>query len=228
MNAPVSGQRPLFPLIRHLSARLTPIFLQTPVSANQITTASLGLGLAAAGLLTTPDPATDLAAAGLLLGAYVLDNCDGEVARARGRASSFGRHYDTFVDWVVHTAFFVGLGVGVEARLGDDLWFWMGIIAAAGGTLNYALGRLFEYLDGKAAAGSRDEVREGDSSAQRPTTTGQWLVFAFRELARADFCFLVVALALPGWLWVLLPAGMVGAQAYWMTVCIKSARRNRA
>ena len=40
--------------------------------------------------------------------------------------------------------------------------------------------------------------------------------FAFRKLTRADFCFIVLALALFDVVWVLLPAGAVGAQVYWL------------
>jgi hypothetical protein len=43
------------------------------------------------------------------------------------------------------------------------------------------------------------------------------VVFAFRELTRADFCFIVLALVLFDVVWVLLPAAAVGAQVYWLT-----------
>jgi len=206
----------LFPLIRHISARLTPLLVRLPVTANQITTASMILGLAVGWLLTRGTAHTDIAAGALLVSAYVLDNCDGEVARAKGQCTTFGMHYDTFADWVVHTAFFIGLGFGVQARLDDDIWLWMGIAAAAGGTINYGLGWLFIYLD-------KEDEPDSAQSHRQPETPAEWLVFAFRELARADFCFLVLALAIPGSLWLLLPAGMVGAQVYWMALCIKNA-----
>jgi hypothetical protein len=44
--------RSLFPLVRHLSALLSPPLIRSPISANQITSASMLLGLGAAGLMT--------------------------------------------------------------------------------------------------------------------------------------------------------------------------------
>ena len=46
---------------------------------------------------------------------------------------------------------------------------------------------------------------------------GKWLVFVLRELARADFCFIVLALAALDWLPYLLPFAAVGSQVYWIT-----------
>ena len=32
---------------------------------------------------------------------YVLDNCDGEIARLKDQCSTFGMWFDTLVDWIV-------------------------------------------------------------------------------------------------------------------------------
>ena len=58
-----------------------------------------------------------------------------------------------------------------------------------------------------------------------PTTPLLWVIYFYRELSRADFCFLVLLLALLGGLWVLLPAGAIGAQIYWMTQFVRGARQ---
>ena len=42
------------------------------------------------------------------------------------------------------------------------------------------------------------------------------LIDAFRELARADFWLIVLALALADWMRYLLPLAAVGAQVYWI------------
>ena len=58
---------------------------------------------------------------------------------------------------------------------------------------------------------------------KRPTKAdalGKWLVFVFRELARADFCFIVLILAAFDWLIYLLPFAALGSQAYWITFFI--------
>ena len=96
--------KPLFPLIRHLSARTTPMLLKIPLTANQVTFISMVLGLAAAGLFAQGDVKTQLAGSLVFFVSYLLDNCDGEIARARKQSSKIGKMYDSFVDWVVHVA----------------------------------------------------------------------------------------------------------------------------
>jgi phosphatidylglycerophosphate synthase len=202
----------VFPLIRFLSRPVTGILVRLPVSANQVTAASLVFGLGAAWAAAQGRWESDFAAGVLLFVAYVLDNCDGDIARLKNQCSRFGMYFDSFVDWVVHTAFFVGLGFGVEASTDEAIWLWLGLAAGAGGTFNYALGFMFDAPD------------QAPEHSRRPATIGEWLLFAFRELTRADFCFIVLALAVFDVLWVLLPAGAIGAQVYWMTALFKRSR----
>ena len=227
MNATVNNQ--LFPLIRYLSKIATPVLMRLPVSANQITAASLVSGLAAAWCLIQGKMAWDISAGALFVITYVLDNCDGEIARLKDQCSEFGMRFDTFVDWAVHTAFFAALGIGVAGRFDNDLWLWMGMIAAAGGTINYGVSF---YLDAHEKAKTEAEaIREGGGEGKRPEKThrepeglSDWVLYAFRELTRADFCFIVLALAVFDLTWFLLPTAAVGAHAYWATQFIRGAR----
>ena len=227
MNAAVNNQ--LFPLIRYLSKVATPALMRLPVTANQITAASLVSGLGAAWCLMQGSMAWDIAAGALFVITYVLDNCDGEIARLKDQCSDFGMHFDTFVDWAVHTAFFAALGIGVAGRFDSDLWLWMGMIAAAGGTINYGIGF---YLDARAKAETETEaIREGGGEGERPEEThrepeglSDWFLYIFRELTRADFCFIILALALFDVTRVLLPAGAIGSQVYWITQFFQGAR----
>lgn len=203
---------PVFPLIRRVSRPVTGVLVRLPVSANQVTALSLLFGLGAAWALTLGRWESDLAAGGLLFVAYILDNCDGDIARLKNQCSRFGMYFDSFVDWAVHTAFFVGLGIGVEAATDEAIWLWLGLAAGAGGTFNYVLGLMFAAPD------------QAPEHSRRPATIGEWLLFAFRELTRADFCFIVLALAAFDVLWVLLPAGAIGAQVYWVTALFKRSR----
>jgi phosphatidylglycerophosphate synthase len=191
---------------------VTGLLARLPVSANQVTAASLVLGLGAAWAAAEATHGWAIASGLLMVGAYILDNCDGEIARLKMQCFSFGMHFDSFVDWAVHTALFWGLGVGTSAATGDAFWNWLGLAAAMGGTINYALG----YILGAGPTTAE--------SARPPVTAGEWVLFMFRELTRADFCFIVLALGLIDALWVLLPAGAIGAQVYWMTALIKRSR----
>ncbi len=216
MNA--TANNPLFPLIRHLSKYATPVFMRLPVSANHITAASLVSGLAAAWCLMQGSRTWDIAAGALFVMTYVLDNCDGEIARLKDQCTTFGMRFDSFVDWAVHTAFFAALGYGAAARFGNDLWFWLGLAAAAGCTINYCVGFFLDARD-KAAADSEEAwaASKTGETAREPEGLSDWFLYAFRELTRADFCFIVLALAIFDVTWVLIPAGAIGSQVYWIT-----------
>jgi 1L-myo-inositol 1-phosphate cytidylyltransferase / CDP-L-myo-inositol myo-inositolphosphotransferase len=216
MSAP---QTTILPLIRFFSRPATAVLAKLPISPNQITAASLVLGLGAAGAAMQATQPWAIAAGLLMTGAYVLDNCDGEIARLKNQGSRFGMYFDTFVDWAVHTAFFWALGVGMAAATQEAFWNWLGMAAAVGGTINYGLGFILAAPDPET-----DGAPVGTEDRQRPQTPGEWILFAFRELTRADFCFIVLAFALFDALWVLLPTGAIGAQVYWLTATIKRAR----
>ena len=206
----VPRPKPLFPLIRHISARTTPMLLKTPLTANQVTFISMLLGLTAAGLFAQGDVKTQFAGSLVFFVCYLLDNCDGEIARARKQNSKTGQMFDTFVDWVVHAAFFVGLGWGVAGSTGQELWFWFGVSGSAGASINYFLG-LYAIMK------QSDEAEDGDpDNYDHPDTWEQAVIFAFRELARADFWLLVIILTVFDFLWILLPAAAIGAHVYWI------------
>jgi phosphatidylglycerophosphate synthase len=207
----------LFPLIRHFSARLTPLLARTPVSANQVTTASLVTGLAACALFTLDDYWTNLAAALLFSLSYVLDNSDGEIARLRNQTSDFGRRFDSLVDWLVNSLFFLALGFGLARGRGEDFWLWLGLAGAVGGTINYFAGLAVDLFSRRSGGG--EEV------STKPENWREAVLYAFREIARWDFCFIVLGLAVLDGLWLLLPLGAVGAQAYWMALFFAAARR---
>ncbi len=212
-----------FPVIRALSRPVTEILAGTAFTANQITAHSLIFGLSAAWFMSRGVHRAALIGALLFVICYVLDNCDGEIARLKNQCTTFGRHFDTAVDWIVHTAFFAGLGIGVARSSGDELWWWLGLVAAGGGTINYALGLVLNRRDRNSG-----DVDLEDREGARPDGWVQGLIFMFRELARADFCFLVLGLAVFDVLWVLLPAGAIGAQVYWLLLLVKSARSFKA
>jgi len=215
----------LFPLIRHLSVRVTPLLARFPVTANQITLASLALGLGCAWAMTGEGRAMTTAGGVMLFLCYLLDNCDGEIARIKDQCTAFGAFFDTFVDWIVHAAFFVALGMGVAATTGNGLWLWLGWITAVGSTINYAIGLVDDWRQQRAV--KKEHGPAGRAAAEqppRPEGRRQWAVYIFRELFRADFCFIVLGLAFFDAVWMLLPLGAVGAQVFWAAQFVKGVR----
>ncbi|WNK01260.1 CDP-alcohol phosphatidyltransferase family protein [Thalassospiraceae bacterium LMO-JJ14] len=221
-----TDKAPLFPLIRHVSAWVSPVLIRSPFSANAVTTLSLIAGMWACWYLSQGTYADGVIAAILFFVCYILDNCDGEVARAKQQCSVFGDKYDTFVDWIVHTGFFIALGWGTARQSGQDIWLWLGLLGGLGGTINYAIGLYMDARDGATSAGAPVEPAESiGEAAMAPQTALQWLAFVLRELSRADFCIIVLVLALFDLTWVLLPTAALGAHAYWMMMFVQGARK---
>ncbi len=231
---PMVIKRPanLFPLIRQISAQVSPRLARLSITANQVTAVSLVVGLAGNWFISEGGFRATLIGALLFLLCYILDNSDGEIARIKDQCSEFGDRFDTFVDWLVHATFFAALGIGVERETGNALWLWLGWSGALGSSINYFLGLVMdarfeaEVRKEKEEAGIEHEYQPstGDKEYPSPENWKQWIVFAFRELTRADFCFIVLALAVFDATWFLLPTVAVGAHAYWATQFIRGAR----
>ena len=222
----------LFPLIRQISAQVSPRLARLPITANQVTAVSLVVGLAGNWFIAEGGFRATLIGAGLFFLCYVLDNSDGEVARIKKQESEFGDKFDTLVDWLVHATFFAALGIGVERETGNALWLWLGWSGALGSSINYFVGLAMDVRfqaqirKENEEAGVEQEYQGGTGGDDHPPPENwkQWIIFAFRELTRADFCFIVLALAVFDLTWFLLPTAAVGAHAYWATQFIRGAR----
>ena len=202
----------LFPLIRHVSKPISRVLILTPLTPNQITTMSLILGVTGSLLFLNSESEYKILGALIFLISYIFDNCDGEVARFKNLTSNFGKSFDTFVDWVVHTVFFIMLGYGTAQETGNNIWLWLGVTGSIGGTINYLIVTFLK---------PQDDINIILEEKNLPVTLKERIIFIFRELFRADFCFIVLILALANFLWVLLPAAAIGAQVYWIMI-IKS------
>ncbi len=218
----------MFPLIRRVSVHVTPVLARLPVSANQITAVSLLAGVASGWFMMQGERTWAIVGGLFLVLSYVLDNCDGEIARLKNQSSRFGMHFDNFVDTAVHTVFFAALGVGTRKTTGQDVWLWLGGIAAAGSAMNYVAGFVVDALERRAAARGRGpDAREEATRWRMPRGRRERIIYVFRELSRADFCFIVLALAVFDLTWVLLPVAAAGAHAYWVFRFARGASRFR-
>ncbi len=217
-------QRPrqLFPLTRQLSYRLTPIIYRLPISANQITALSMVTGLAGAGCFSQGDRFWEIIGAVFFVVCYTLDNCDGEIARLNNMSSEWGAHFDDLVDWLVDSAFFIGLGYGTWQAADEIYWFWFGLAAAAGATIDYIIDLV---MNARAKKNTESKSRDGKAAdVRKPEDLVDWLIYILHKLSRADFCFIVLGLALFHLTWALLPLAAVSAQAYWITDLFQKAR----
>ncbi len=222
----------LLPLTRHLSYRLTPLIHRLPISPNQVTALSMLAGLAGAWCFSYGEAQWGVIGGLFMILCYTLDNCDGEIARLKDMSSDWGAHFDDVVDWMVDSAFFIGLGYGAWQALGDIswfgltadgiLWFWFGLAAAAGATIDYAVD-IVHYARTRNQPESKTREEEA-KEVRKPEDFGDWLIYIFHKLSRADFCVIVFGLAVFDVTWILLPLGAIGAQAYWITDLFQKAR----
>jgi len=211
----IIAPKQVFPLVRHLSYRMTPILLKTSITPNQITAISLLFGLMCAVCFTLGNYIAGIIGALFLTASYTFDNCDGEVARIKNMSSEFGAKFDDVVDWLVDTCFFAALGYGTSQAMNQSFWFWLGCAAAAGATIDY-----FIDLNYHAKNKQKEDAKTREEQAsvpKRPQSKLDWLIYIFHKLSRADFCIIVLLLALCNVIWLLLPFAAIGAQVYWIT-----------
>lgn len=209
----------LFPVTRQLGYFLSLALIRLPVSANQVTFISMLLGLSGCVLFANGEVVTNIYGALLLVLSYALDYCDGVIARLKDQCSPYGAAFDDFVDWIVDTAIFAGLGYGVWVAEGEIWWLWLGLIAAGGSSIDYIID-LVRVNPFKLARMAAEKEASGDIE-QEPEpagdkTFGQQLFYIFHTLSRAEFCFIILILAVFDVVWVLLPFGAIGAQAFWL------------
>ncbi len=191
------------PLNRNLSQALTPWLAQLPLSPNQVTGLSLGCGLAAAWNFLQGTPAGWLWGALWFEASYILDNCDGELARMKGLISGLGSWIDLITDCFIHIAFFLSLAWGLARSEPEAGWETLGILAAIGVFLTY----LF-YVMGEVKKRGRGAWLHPDPPLEETTVS---LSGRIKAVARGDFALVVLASAFVGPMAWLLWAGMVGA-----------------
>jgi archaetidylinositol phosphate synthase len=95
--------------------------VNSPVTPNHLTTLTLILALAGAGLMTTADAQLLNWGAGLFALARFLDHFDGELARQKNLKSRLGYFYDYVAGTLSYGALFFCTGVGLNHR-GLELW----------------------------------------------------------------------------------------------------------
>ena len=212
----------LFPLIRHLSSRLTPILLKTSITPNQITFLSLIFGLLCASCFCLGSYKLGVIGSFFLVISYILDNCDGEVARIKNMSSEFGAKFDDAVDWIVDASFFIALGYGVSQVNEQIFWLWLGIITAFGAFIDYVIDLRY-YVKNKEK-NNATTTDEQTARFKQPQNKLDWLIYIFHKLSRADFCFIVLILAVLNVTYFLLPIAAIGAQIYWLTDLLERAR----
>jgi len=111
-------------LDRKFALLFVPMLLRTRITANQITAATIFLGLAGAILFAFGWPLSGIF---LFILSRWMDHWDGEVARRTGTASFFGMCFDNAASAIIYSAMFVAVGLSA----GEMAW----TAAAVAGTI---------------------------------------------------------------------------------------------
>jgi hypothetical protein len=150
-------------LFRPISSRISRVLVKTPATATQVSI--LVAILVALGCWMTLDPRTEMMIGGALviLFSSYLDCCDGEIARIKLQASTFGAWLDTVVDELSSIGYMVAIGWHCHLRygptyfgdLGFDPWIagiWIGLL-----TYGWSLyGIYYNIIVGVGSANSQD------------------------------------------------------------------------
>ena len=201
-----------FRVNRVLSAPLTRVLLKTPLTPNQITLLSLGFGVLCGYFLSQGNYWLSLAAAACYQMAVLLDNCDGEVARAKNMRSKLGGWLDLFADLVTDLSLFSGAALGMK-RVGADGpidLFWG--LCLSGAFIHCAL-VVFEKLRGFGPA----VFSAPHPEHEKRQNTWRTLFDAVRE---GEASWLVIFLCVIGQSQVLLWGGGVYMQALWVSALV--------
>lgn len=185
---------------RRCSLRLTRFLIRFPVTPNQVSLLSLGLGLAAAWMLWAATPASALAGLVLYLLAVVADHSDGEVARLTFQESAFGEWMDFTIDTVIHALLVLAMGV-TASRVAGTVMALAGAAAAFGVILSALFARLLPEAPGREERLSTLLKGLGTRDLFYPVLLA--FILSLWQ-APAALPFLVGVLAL-------------GSQAYWLT-----------
>ncbi len=126
-------------LSRPASRVLTRMFLNTPISPNQITLSSFFLGLLSAFLFLQGSYATHVLAAMLLVLSTWVDGADGEIARLKFMETDIGKKLDIYCDNIIHFFVFTAIGFGVYEKTGESIYLYIGGLAGLGGLVAFFL-----------------------------------------------------------------------------------------
>jgi len=169
---------------RPLAARVVRWLLPTPITPAQVTLAAglVGLLAGAAYWFGAQHPIWRLAGAGLLCCHVILDCADGQLARARGGASTYGAILDGLVDYVVGIAVAVGAS-HFMATVYASGWYWL--LGLAGTASIAAHSALFDHTKTRyiARVGGGYVEREDDLEVVVAERRRAWQEHRWRDAA---------------------------------------------
>ena len=204
-------------LNRKLSRPLTRLLLRTPLTPNQITLLSCGVGLLGAACFWGGSYAWPILGGLLLQLSAVVDCVDGEVARVKFLESPLGAWLDITLDTLVHIAIFVGVGIAVWKQGGATYAPLLGGALAVGAAICFPFVTMAEKTEeqGKQQGGWENAIIQN----------------MIEGLTSRDYSIIVLLCALVQKLSWFLWSAAIGVQVFWCILAVllhKAGRLNWA
>ena len=189
-----------------------------------MTLASVGIGILGASLLAAPTTSHHVVGALLFWLHSVLDGCDGELARLKFAESRWGGVIHFWGDNLVHSAVFSAIAARVRLSEPGPAPLVMAAAAVAGTMLSAGLVYRTTMKD-KTSGGplftSVIDLTPGEKSSHLMERIAD-------QLARRDFIYLVIALAIAGKLKWFLQMGAIGAPLYFLALAALRLKNSSA
>ena len=202
--------RPYLQYNRKISCRLTSFLAKTQVHPIQITVSGIFMGLLAAWVMSQGTKAWMLSGALFLHVSFILDNCDGDIARLKSLESSLGKWLDVIGDLLVEIALWAGLTVG-SLRMGTSSIIFFFLAAAIVGSVLSFLVLLWER---KVGVGDSVHVESKVREKRKDSTFFSILETLSRDGDCVILVWLVAILGRSDWF---LMGGAVYMNGLWMT-----------
>jgi hypothetical protein len=124
---------------RPLAFLFVKLIYSTNITPNQLTVFATLLGITAGVCLATAVPMLIIPAAVLLVAYIVIDCADGQLARMKRNGTRIGRILDGISDYVVETAIYLGLGIGLTIAGNNPVSTWILLVASAASNIVHAV-----------------------------------------------------------------------------------------
>ncbi len=189
---------------RRFSVALSRRFARTRLTPNQVTAASISVGLAGASLVASAGYASSLLGVFLVWFSAILDGCDGEIARLKLLFTKAGAQFDLFGDHVVNFSVLAATLWHVHRTLPGPRLRLLALLLATGvGMSALTAWWLFQ---------------------RKPRQLPRGLERTFQRIASRDFVYLLIPLAAAGRLDWFIYGAAIGSQLFWMGLLAASVK----
>ncbi len=196
---------------RKISLAVTRRLAGTRVTPNAMTVVSVTLGLAGAWSFLSPALPRQIAGGLLFLLHSILDGCDGELARLKFQESRLGGILDFWGDNLVHVAVFSAFGIAWSTAIGRPWPLYLAGLAVAGTVL--CAGFIYSYAMRPRPGGGPLLTTVSPSRRSKLTQV-------LDALARRDFIYFVMVLALFGKAYWFLAPVSVGTPGFFLALLV--------